>query len=259
MSLFETIMYLKSKPKTSEIDKIIKSRYLSDQKTSGIVGAIKVVSSDFDYKKNNLVMLIEDFTKAEEHRDNDYNRLLKRCKNIDYVSDIREEDGRLIIDTDNEMIKVRPMTDVFDCNEEGKDRLLSNRRYGHCHWDAIHIAEDVLEENNDKWCVATSMLNPVSKKMRFLHSWVELDQGDKVLCIDFTRNLIMNRDVYYSFYDVDKDVSRVSAGTIKQDIDLIEYGCDKHYCFVKFYLDDRDNAVAMLKDEMKMEKSALEM
>ena len=258
MSLFETIMYLKSKPKTSEIDKIINERYIAGEKTTGLVGVVRVLTSDFDYIKNNIVTLIEEFTKSEENRDVKYEKLLERCKKIDYVSDIREEDGRLIIDTNDGEIRVKKLSDALEFDKSIEERLLSDRRYNHCHWDSIHMAEDVLEENNDKWCVATARLNPLSKKMRFLHSWVEVDQGDNVLCIDFTRNLIMNRDAYYKFYDVDKDVSSVSAGTIKQDIDLIEYGCNKHNCFVKFYLDDRDNAVAMLQDEMNMEKSVAE-
>ena len=105
---------------------------------------------------------------------------------------------------------------IPDLSNDTKKRLQSNERYGHCHWDSIHLSK-VLEIPNR---VVSGYCTCQSKKMPYTHSWVEVDYQDREWVLDFTMNLAMNKDAYYKLYNPQNTVE-IDSQTLKDDLDLM--------------------------------------
>jgi len=117
----------------------------------------------------------------------------------------------------------------------------------------------IVEDSEDSFTIATARYNKIAKNKKYYHTWVELDKGDKTLCLDYTRNLIMCSDLYYRLGFVNEpEIKRIPAKILKQDYDKIEKGAELHSNFVKFYLDDRDTAIRILDNELTIKDVCLQ-
>ncbi len=99
----------------------------------------------------------------------------------------------------------RLLSDIVE-DEEVKQVLLSDARYGECHVNSNILAGSINE-------------NVVGGKMKsndrdyFYHSWVELEKNN--LVFDFNHNLIIDKDIYYKLYDA-VPISKTKASDMEE-------------------------------------------
>lgn len=108
------------------------------------------------------------------------------------------------------------LSDGIDSEEE-KQKLLSDKRYHHCHSNSIILAASLSEEDKEQAYV-------VSGKIRcndidyYYHSWIEID--NKNVVIDYNRNIIMNRDKYYKLYGA-ISINKTLIKELQENLEII--------------------------------------
>ena len=114
----------------------------------------------------------------------------------------RKKVGYSLVARDDTPIRIIQLTDfVTSLDEDTKKRLHSMQREGYCHWDSIHLAQ-----NLEVPCkIVSGYCTTQSKKMPYPHTWVEVEHQDTEWVLDFTLNLTMNKDGYYSVYNATMD------------------------------------------------------
>lgn len=90
-------------------------------------------------------------------------------------------------------VEYRALSDFVD-NEEIKDELLSEERYGKCHLNSIFIFLN-LDDYEEGYVVGGKIA--YNDKEYVYHTWIEVKIDDKWLVIDYNRNIIINKDDYY--------------------------------------------------------------
>ena len=104
---------------------------------------------------------------------------------------------------------------IPELDEDIQKRLHSMERCGHCHWDSIHLAE-----NMEMPCkVVSGYCTMQSKKMPYPHSWVEIEHQDREWVMDFTMNVVMNKDGYYRLFNPQNTIA-IDNTTLIEDLKL---------------------------------------
>ena len=119
--------------------------------------------------------------------EDDLNQAVKKRKIKSFE---RKNIGYSLIAKDDAYIRFLQLTDFIPTlDEDVKNRLHTMQRCGYCHWDSIHLAENMEEPCK----VVSGYCTMQSKKMAYPHSWVELEYQDREWVIDFTLNVVMNK------------------------------------------------------------------
>lgn len=98
-----------------------------------------------------------------------------------------------------------------------KKELLSEQRYHKCHSMCIKLA-NYFENSN----ILTGYINILDSKI--MHSILEFTMFDEVVVMDWTLNVIMNKEQYFKLTNFNV-INIVSSSMIMEDNDLI-YNCD---------------------------------
>ena len=187
---------------------------------------------------------IETFTSkgTKEERE----RLLPKLKEIEWVKDVKVENGVLHISTEKGPINVALITQAM-YGYENDLRLLTDGRKGFCHTDSIRMCKKYEQEG----FVVTGYIYGIADKAKYLHSWVEFEEDGKYAVADYTMNAIMNREAYYMIKHA-KELSRVSNKQIKDDWKILGQ-LDKRGITLKEneYLVFRDEYMKDLKKNFK--------
>lgn len=135
-------------------------------------------------------------------------------KNIKYISDNKYEikvKGLGKIDFGLISNIVKDYGTVLD--------LLSENRYGKCHYNAPCLAKAIGEVEPNTYLVSGKVM--INDKDSFSHSWVESKQNNEVLVYDYNTNLIMKKIDYYRLYGA-KPVNKTKASNIEKIFKKLE-------------------------------------
>lgn len=125
-------------------------------------------------------------------------------------------DGFEILTKDDIPIRFIKITDFLpSLDEKLKNRLQSKQRCGYCHWDSIHLSTNLETPSN----VVSGYCSMQSKKKKFPHSWVEIEEDGKEFVLDFTMNVVMNKEGYYKLYNP-QNLIKIDNETLKEDLAL---------------------------------------
>lgn len=102
---------------------------------------------------------------------------------------------------------------IFE-NDEIKDELESTKRYRKCHTRSIDLA---LALKDARVVTGFAELNGIE----FLHSVVEIESDNKILYLDWTRNIMMQQDEYKRLFRY-REMSKVDAKNIISDMEYIK-------------------------------------
>ena len=134
------------------------------------------------------------------------------------ISYERKKLGYEIITKNGTPLRILQLTDFIPTLEDGvKKRLHTKKRAGYCHWDSIHLSRNL--ENPNK--IVSGFCTMASKNMPFPHSWVELEHQGKEFVLDFTMNLVMEKQGYYNLYNPQKTI-KIENTTLIEDLKLRE-------------------------------------
>lgn len=170
--------------------------------------------------ENEVVALIDRYTKSKYDEDDLEDFRLKiiklskgEIKNIQF-----KKGGRLWVHVQDRIIKVRKLTDAIEGIEEDFPDIKTDERVGKCHSYALKLLLGMKE--NDK--VVTGICYSISKRGRFLHSWVEStsEKGEEV-CLDVTMNLLMCKEDFYKLWHI-KPISTLTKTQFIEDLPKLE-------------------------------------
>lgn len=122
------------------------------------------------------------------------------------------------------------------------DILTHKTRHGRCHEMSIGLALNL----SDDAIVATGSIYTISPRAKYLHSWVEEDVDGETYCRDFTYNISLKQDDYYSLFHI-KPYDKISAKQIKADYHDIIKLLDTDERYSKLYLSSREEALRIAK------------
>jgi len=151
---------------------------------------------------------------------------------------------------DNEAIRFIKLTDFIPTlDDDVKKRLHSKERAGHCHWDSVHLSLNIEYPNK----VVSGYCTIASKKMPFPHTWVEIEYKGQSWVLDFTRNMVMNKEGYYKLFEP-KNIVSIDSETLENDMKLrsITSFEDKD---IRMYIFNPNEAREVMQEEFKSRKT----
>ena len=195
-----------------------------------------------------LVTSIGTYTLNNNIEDFEYSLNLAIKKSI-IGSYERRKQGYEIITRDGTPIRFLQLDEFLTgLDDEVKKRLHSESRFGHCHWDSIHLSENLELPNK----VVSAYCTTQSRKMPYTHSWVELEHKGKEWVMDFTMNEMMNKEGYYKLYRP-QGIVEIDKETLSADINLMRDTtlADKD---IRMYLFYPNEAREVMQEEVKQQK-----
>ena len=133
---------------------------------------------------------IDRFTKVQEKKI--FTKLLKmiyKQQNIDLNNiSFNKESKQFEYRNGDKVITFDKLSDHFE-EDDIKKELMSNKRYGECHTQAMLIAPSI---NGSR--IVTGYVTIAKSKV--LHSIIEYDIDDKTIVLDWTRNLYITKEQY---------------------------------------------------------------
>ncbi len=171
------------------------------------------------YENVMALATIERFTKLQEMKI--FTKLLKmiyKRANIDlnkitYNKEIKQFEYR----DNDKVITFDRLSDYFS-DKDIKRELMSNKRYGKCHIQAINIAPSIKGSR-----IVTGYVTTENSKV--LHSIIEYDIDNKTVVLDWTRNLCTNKDQYVELTKF-VELSSFEGREVIDDIELITGNLD---------------------------------
>ncbi len=180
------------------------------------------------HEKRNLLVKIKDFLNKQVNID------------ISKISYDEEKDGYVYNDEE-----VSIPFNLISRISEGpgiKKELLSDKRYGTCHSSIMGISSSVPNSY-----VVTGYITIGSSKV--LHSILEVKDDDRFVVLDWTRNLVMDKDNYYKLTSFE-ELSRYEGSNTRDDIDLlcdIGMGCKPYVVFRNEIMRDVEKNKSLFK------------
>lgn len=168
------------------------------------------------------------------------------------VSDIKENNGIICIKTTFGEIKFSTIPNFFpnvefdDKIEDIKTRMGKIDEESDCHMQAIEYSKrlsNIGVENE----VVTGNRYLATDRSGTLHSWNEFQIEGKEHVLDYTQNVVMNKEGYYSLNHINKILSRVNSQDIPRDKKIINQMTGRYYMDVKTYLTCRDEIMQDLQ------------
>ncbi len=171
------------------------------------------------------------------------------------ASDIKENNGIICIKTTFGEIKFSTIPNFFpnlefdNEIEDIKMRMGKIDEESDCHTQAIEYSQR-LSDIGIKNEVVTGNRYLATDKCGTLHSWNEFQIDGKEHVLDYTQNVVMNKEGYYSLNHINKILSRVNCEDIPKDKKIIKQMTGKYYMDVKTYLTCRNEIMQDLQKNM---------
>lgn len=162
-------------------------------------------------------------------------RLFNMLKNEEFVDELEILGSNVMIKTKDAKIIASKLSGMIPtlCKED--EDIETERRKGNCHQKSMKISKS-LGVTND---VVTGYIFGYSDKAKYLHSWVEFNFRGRDVVIDYTLNILMNKEGYYYMQHA-IPISRISDKKIREDNETIRKFGKVGYFNLKEYLVFRD-------------------
>ena len=181
--------------------------------------------------------------------DEEVDKIIDTCKNLQKrkVKDIKRKgrDSISIKLKNGREINAVAITSWFNDIDQVLPQITTNDRLHKCHTMSRKLAVELLQNNIPSF-IATGVVNELSKKDKYLHSWVEMEKDGKDLVLDPTKNIIMRKENYYYLYQAE-EVERIEAETLYNDEEMFWDLCSVDPYYSKLYLYSRDEAIETWK------------
>lgn len=200
----------------------------------------KIIWEDINYLTSNV--------DKYKHRE-----IIEILRQVPIVSDVKENNGIICIKTTLGDIKFSRISSFFP-NLEFDDEIenIKNRmgkigeKMLQCHFQAIQYSARLkhIGIDND---VVTANRYLITDQSQSLHSWNEFEINGKEHVLDYTQNIVMNKDGYYALYHIGKEISRIHCEDIAEDKKILNQVNGNYYLDSKTYLTCRDEIMRELQ------------
>ena len=187
-----------------------------------------------------------------------HQKILEVLQMIDIVDEVKENNGIICIRTTFGEIKFSRISNFFpnlefdDEIEDINQRLGKIDDEGDCHNQAIEYSKRLKAigiDNN----VVTAVRYIKTDRSGHLHSWDEFQIDGKEHVLDYSQNVVMNKEGYYALNHIRKVVSKINCVDIEKDkIILNELNDGKYYMDPKTYLTCRDEIMRDLQKNIEI-------
>lgn len=199
------------------------------------------------YVEKELYTAINAFT-LESKTQNEKGKLLKSLLKHGFAESVEYNDETIKIKAKNGILIMGTKLSGLIRSLNYEDEYVNKEnRHGNCHYKSIKISKS-LEMPND---LVTGYVYGISDKTKFLHSWVEFEVKGKELVIDYTLNIIMNKEGYYYLQHA-RPLSRISNEDLVNDDEYIRKFNKLGHFNIKEYLTFRDEIVNDFKKNQKL-------
>lgn len=172
---------------------------------------------------------------------------LNSLKKIDSVENIVIGKSKVEIYTEKGTVKVYKLSDVIEVLKDDPDIETDNRK-GMCHNKTIDISEILSNPHN----VVTGYVYGISDKVEILHSWIETIIDGEEYVMDYTDNIVMNKEGYYYIKHA-KPLSIISNKDLEEDHKILDELTKRGIVFdLKEYLLFRDEIMTDLKKNKQL-------
>lgn len=158
--------------------------------------------------------------------------------------------NKIIITAGDEVFDVYKFSTVEPKIKNKIKDLEEKTRSGKCHYYSELVALYYLDKNIETEFV-TGRIYQLSKIANYLHSWVEIKYGEKTYVIDASKNIVIDKDLYYLINHVE-DPERIHAKVLKEDIPLIRKLAGVDYRLAKVYYDNAENGRRLYNELIRM-------
>ena len=158
--------------------------------------------------------------------------------------------NKITVTAEDEVFDVYKFSAVEPQIKNKINDLEEKTRSGKCHYYSELVALYYLDKNIETEFV-TGRIYQLSKVANYLHSWVEIKYGEKTYVIDASKNIVIDKDLYYSINHVEEP-ERIPAKVLKQDIPMIRKLAGVDYRLAKVYYDNADNGRRLYNELIHM-------
>ena len=172
-------------------------------------------ANELYFEESKILEALSNFTK--DLPIDEKTKLLKNLsKDDNYNVEIHKSHIR--IESDNIKIDALTLSDVFEELKTIYPEIETKQRFGNCHIRSIEISFLIKDPNK----VVTGFIYDISDKIKFLHSWVETSINNTDVVIDFTMNIIINKNAYYKLQHAEP-LNSISDKDLIKDNDFIHF------------------------------------
>lgn len=205
-------------------------------------------ANEFYFQESNILHALSNFTKDLPTKKR-INSLKELSKNSNYSVQIHE--SHVGIKSDSIKIDALKFSDVFEGIKDIYPEIVTEKRLGNCHMRSIELS--ILIEDSNK--VVTGFIYGLSDKDKILHSWIETKINNTDVVIDFTMNIIINKDAYYRLKHVEALNAISDKDLINDDKFIHFFAKSVHSIDVKEYLLFRDEIIRDCKKNKQLFKN----
>ncbi len=119
----------------------------------------------------------------------------------------------------------------------------TRERKGKCHPYSVVVAtllERFRGNNKYKIYLATDRIYQLSNKSRYLHSWVEIEDGENSFVVDATKNLVIDKNAYYEINHI-SNPEKVDSIQLAKDYKKVRNLTNYDSFLVKVYYENAEN------------------
>lgn len=199
----------------------------------------------FYFEKSITESCIEEltFTNSQERK----NEILEALRNSPICEEVEENNETINITTCFEPLKFTTISKFFPQLDKDNDLEDIEERIHKCHSKSVEYSEILknMEINND---VVTAYIHAITDKGKYVHSWVEFEIDGKKHVLDYTKNIVMNKEGYYSLWSIDEIISKINCVDIENDKKIYKQISNGYYHIdYKTYLTCRDEIMRDLQ------------
>lgn len=168
------------------------------------------------------------------------------------VDGIEERNGVTVIRTTQGDIQFSEIERFFPNILPDSNIRDINLRRGNCHVKAMDYAKK-LNALNIENTVATGHICYITDRSKILHSWNEFVVNGQELVLDYTDNIVMNKEGYYFLKHIREPISIISGKDIEEDEKIYEQITNNgRNIDVKTYLVFRDEIMRDLRKNIEI-------
>lgn len=138
-------------------------------------------------------------------------KLIEQLRSYSIIKKVEEAGDTIMVRTPQCDIIFVKLTGLLPGLKE--ESLETWDRMGRCHTKSIEVSSRLEVFSND---VVTGYIYDISDKAKFLHSWLEFSKDKKEYVIDYTMNVVMNKEGYYYLRHADP-ITRINDVDIRED------------------------------------------
>lgn len=128
----------------------------------------------------------------------------------------KEKVGYSFVFNNGSSFRLVKITDFFPGIEKDCPELLTTERHGHCHLDSFCLSNGITLPHK----LVSGFCSGQSDKMKFPHTWIEIESKTESWVLDFTLNAAISKDLFYALYKPENLVI-IDSEQVKKDNILI--------------------------------------